>query len=186
MEYKVTERGIKCGVVEELDRLERYGLIEKNVTRETKPVKTKNPDIKVALDYYHDQFYSKFKEKPDIKGAKDASIVSRVVNKYGIEKYKHMINIFLMSEDDFISKSGRTLGVFSSVINKLLLNETPRTKTGKALRAIADWRSEQSNGNGANLIDVEPVSQEMADPKEVQRYLADFGDNFGDSHTWGD
>ena len=97
-----------------------------------------------------------------------------------------MINIFLMSEDDFISKSGRTLGVFSSVINKLLLNETPKTKTGKALRAIADWRSEQSNGNGANLIDVKPVSQEMADPKEVQRYLADFGDKFGDSHTWGD
>lgn len=179
-EYKVTARGKTCDVFQELDRLERFGLIEKIVSRETKPVKGKNPDIKVALDYYHDRFLAKFNEKPDIKGAKDATILGRVLGSYGLEKTKHMIDVFLASDDTFIANSGRTLGVFSSVINKLLLNTVPKTKTGKALKAIADW------SNGKNIIDVEPVNGELADPKAVQQFLGDFSDKFGKSHTWGD
>jgi DNA-binding PadR family transcriptional regulator len=48
-EYKVTQRGKTCDVYQELDRLEKFGLIEKIVPRETKLVKSKNPDIKVAI-----------------------------------------------------------------------------------------------------------------------------------------
>ena len=153
-EYKVTEKGKTCDVYQELDRLERFGLIEKIVSRETKLVKVKNPDIKVALDYYHDRFLAKFKEKPDIKGAKDASLVGRVVGRYGLEKTKHMIDVFMASDDPFIVSTGRTLGGFSSVINKLLLNAQPKTKTGLAIKAIAEW----SNGHSeevSNIIDVE-------------------------------
>jgi hypothetical protein len=138
-EYRVTQRGKTCDVCQELDRLERFGLIEKVVSRETKPVKAKNPDIKIALDYYHSQFYLRFDEKPDIKGAKDGMLLSRVVKKYGLEKTKQMIDVFLGTDDIFIAGSGRTLGVFSAVINKLLLNKKPVTKTGEVLKSIADW-----------------------------------------------
>ena len=140
-EYKVTEKGKTCDVYQELDRLERFGLIEKIVSRETKIVKGKNPDIKVALDYYHDRFLAKF------KGAKDASLVGRVVGRYGLEKTKHMIDVFMASDDPFIVSTGRTLGVFSSVINKLLLNAQPKTKTGLAIKAIAEW----SNGHSEEV-----------------------------------
>ena len=51
-EYRVTQNGKSCDVYQELDRLERFGLVEKIVPRETKPVKSTNPDIKVAIDYY--------------------------------------------------------------------------------------------------------------------------------------
>ena len=34
-EYRVTQRGKTCDVCQELDRLERFGLIEKVVSRET-------------------------------------------------------------------------------------------------------------------------------------------------------
>ena len=182
-EYKVTQKGQSCDVYQELDRLERFGLIEKIVSRETKVVKTKNPDIKVAMDYYHERFLDKFKEKPDIKGAKDGAILTRVVGKYGIEKTKHMIDIFLASDDPFIEKSGRTLGVFSSVINKLLLNNIPTTKTGKALKAIADW----SNGydqKTQGIIDVDIAPKQLEDPKKVKEYLFEFSEGFGNNpHT---
>ena len=44
-EYRVTQRGKTCDVYQELDRLEMFGLIEKIVPRETKLVKSNNPDI---------------------------------------------------------------------------------------------------------------------------------------------
>ena len=138
-EYKVTQRGKTCDVYQELDRLEKFGLIEKIVPRETKLVKSKHPDIKVAIDYYHVRFLEKFDVKPDIKGAKDATILARVIKNYGLDRTKQMIDAFLDSDDSFIASSGWSLGVFSCVINKLLLNHKPVTRTGKALKTIADW-----------------------------------------------
>ena len=158
-EYRVTQRGKTCDVYQELDRLEKFGLIEKTVSRETKPVKSKNPDIKVAIDYYHVRFLEKFKVKPDIKGAKDATILSRVVKNYGLDRTKQMIDTFLDSDDSFISSSGWTLGVFSFVINKLLLNCKPITKTGKALKTIADW---------GNNVDEKSVSDRDSDVIDLQ------------------
>jgi len=138
-EYRVTQRGKSCDVYQELDRLERFGLVEKIVPRETKPVKSTNPDIKIAIDYYHVRFLEKFDVKPDIKGAKDATILARVVKNYGLDRTRQMIDAFLDSDDSFISSSGWSLGIFSCVINKLLLNYKPVTKTGRALKTIADW-----------------------------------------------
>lgn len=170
-EYRVTQRGKTCDVYQELDRLEKFGLIEKIVPRETKSpesvalplvakVKQKNPDIKIAIDYYYTQFLDKFGVKPDIKGVKDASILSRVIKNYGLDRTKQMIDTFLNSDDSFISSSGWTLGVFSFVINKLLLNCKPITKTGKALKTIADWGNnvdEKSVSDGdSDVIDLQP------------------------------
>jgi hypothetical protein len=159
IEYRVTQRGKTCDVCQELDRLEKFGLIEKIVPRETKPVKQKNPDIKVAIDYYYTQFLDKFGVKPDIKGVKDASILSRVIKNYGLDRTKQMIDTFLNSDDSFISSSGWTLGVFSFVINKLLLNCKPVTKTGKALKTIADW---------GNNVDEKSVSDRDSDVIDLQ------------------
>lgn len=158
-EYRVTQRGKTCDVYQELDRLEKFGLIEKTVSRETKLAKPKNPDIKVAIDYYHVRFLEKFKVKPDIKGAKDATILSRVVKNYGLDRTKQMIDTFLDSDDSFISSSGWTLGVFSCVINKLLLNHKPVTRTGKALKTIADW---------GNDVDEKGVSDRDSDVIDLQ------------------
>ena len=98
--------------------------------------------------------------KPDIKGVKDASILSRVIKNYGLDRTKQMIDTFLNSDDSFISSSGWTLGVFSFVINKLLLNCKPITKTGKALKTIADWGNnvdEKSVSDGdSDVIDLQP------------------------------
>jgi hypothetical protein len=146
-------------VYQELDRLERFGLIEKIVPRETKLVKSKNPDIKVAIDYYHVRFLEKFDVKPDIKGAKDATILARVIKNYGLDRTKQMVDAFLDSDDSFIASSGWSLGVFSCVINQLLLNHKPVTRTGKALKTIADW---------GNDVDEKGVSDRDSDVVDLQ------------------
>ena len=156
-EYRVTQRGKTCDVFQELDRLEKFGLIEKIVSRETLPVKKTNPDIKIAIDYYHVKFLEKFDVKPDIKGAKDAAILARVIKNYGLDRTKQMIDAFLESDDSFIASSGWTLGIFSLVLNKLLLNHKPVTKTGKALKVIADW------GNDADEKSVSDRDRDVID-----------------------
>ena len=68
-----------------------------------------------------------------------------------------MIDAFLESDDSFIASSGWTLGIFSLVLNKLLLNHKPVTKTGKALKVIADW------GNDADEKSVSDRDRDVID-----------------------
>ena len=80
----------------------------------------KNPDVKAFIDYYHDRFLSLFGEKPIIDGGKDGAIVKRLLGTYGFERLKGLLDAFFESQDPFIQKSGYTIGVFKTQINKLL------------------------------------------------------------------
>lgn len=80
----------------------------------------KNPDVKAFINYYHDRFLSLFGEKPVIDGGKDGMIVKRLLGTYGFERLKGLLDAFFESQDPFIQKSGYTIGVFKTQINKLL------------------------------------------------------------------
>jgi phage replication O-like protein O len=93
---------------------------QENRTRSPKTPKPKDPDIRVFLDRYHDAFLAKFGEKPNIQGGKDASIVGGLLSKYGIDRLSQLLDAFFASNDEFIARTGYTLGAFSACINKLI------------------------------------------------------------------
>jgi len=102
-----------------------------NATENKNPKKPKNPDIKVFIDYYHDQFLSKFEEKPIIDGGKDGAIIGKLLKTHSLERLKELINAFFNSKDPFIQQSGYTIGVFKTQINKLLTeNKRSQNKYG--------------------------------------------------------
>lgn len=73
------------------------------------------------LSFFSEQFEQAFNEKPSINYAKDRTISKRLLEQYGDEKLRGLLVDFFASDDEFIRKSGHTIGVFSSVINKLLV-----------------------------------------------------------------
>lgn len=89
-------------------------------TQKQKKQEQKNPEVKIFIDYYHDKFLKKFGEKPVIEDGKDGKIIKRLLNSYGLEKLKTLLDTFFESDDPFIINSGYTIGAFRSQINKLL------------------------------------------------------------------
>lgn len=73
------------------------------------------------LKFYSEQFERAFNDTPSINYAKDGAISKRLLKQYGEEKLRGLLEDFFKSEDEFIQKSGHTLGVFASVLNKLLV-----------------------------------------------------------------
>ena len=88
--------------------------------------KDTNPDIKRFIDWYSDRFLSTFNEKPVIEGGKDGTIVKRLLGSYGLDKLKVLAEAFFESDDEWIKETGYTLGVFSKVINKLIVSQKGR------------------------------------------------------------
>ena len=81
------------------------------------------------LRYYSEQFEQAFKEKPNVNYAKDGAISKKLLAQYGEEKLQGLLLEFFSSQDDFILKTGYTIGVFSSVLNKLLTSKRSRKRT---------------------------------------------------------
>lgn len=81
-------------------------------------------DHRKAFAVYQELFLAKFGAKPNIEGGKDGVIIATVLKKYGFTQTDQMLRTFFGSRDPFIQKSGYTLGVFKSQINKLLVDLT--------------------------------------------------------------
>lgn len=98
---------------------------EKETTLSKPPA---SPDVKLAIDFYHDEFEKVFGATPMIDGAKDGKLMKSIVSKYGLEKTKNLITAFLKSDDSWIENTGRTIGVFKTQINKLIIPEKPKVR----------------------------------------------------------
>lgn len=127
--------------------------------REVKDEKPTDPNIKVAIDYYFNLFTSSFGSKPKISGVKDATMFKRTLDCYGIDKTLALIDRFMASEDPFIEENGRSLHIFESQINKLLINTKPVGKVDRALQAVANWSQDETKqedfwDGGPDVIDV--------------------------------
>ncbi len=111
--------------------------VKTNVKQNENKVKTKcnnknpaNPATKTILSYYQAKFKATFNENPSVNYAKDGALIKSLLSTYGEEKLKGLIDVFFESDDPFIKRSGYSVGVFKTVINKLLINNknTPKQK----------------------------------------------------------
>ncbi len=74
---------------------------------------------KTFINLYFESFKTKFGISPIIDGGKDGTTIKRLLSKISFEDLSELLSKFFDSNDPFIQKSGYTIGVFKSQINKL-------------------------------------------------------------------
>ncbi len=103
--------------------LPEKGHTKESITKETNmssAQKRTNPDVKRFIDWWYQRFEKKFKEKYSVSGGKEGKLLKELLSKYPYDKLIELGEKFFRSQDKFIKDSGYTVGVFASVINKLL------------------------------------------------------------------
>ena len=93
---------------------------KKDIAETPKKGASPNPEIAIFLKYAFDTFQKTFSEKMLVDGGKDGNIIKKMLGTYDLDKLKELWNTFLKSDDPFIVKAGRTVGVFKTQINKLI------------------------------------------------------------------
>src|SRR5690606_4193307 len=74
-----------------------------------------------VLAYFGDKFEAKFGAKPHLSFGKDGALAKKLVNQYGEDRVRDLIDRFFELDDDWVqTEGGYTVGVFVSQINKLL------------------------------------------------------------------
>lgn len=94
--------------------------LKKNVRTKSSPP---DPNVKEFIDYYFDRFLSLFGEKPVINGGKDGAIIKSLLNTYGLEKLKGLLDDFFKISDSYVVERGFTIGTFKTQINRLLISK---------------------------------------------------------------
>jgi len=94
------------------------------VSSNEKSLKTKktpsNPDINVLKDYIALSFKDKFGQPMAINHGRDGKTLKTLLYTYNIEQLKDLWNKFISSDDAFIQKTGYSINIFQTQINKLL------------------------------------------------------------------
>ena len=80
-------------------------------------------EVKKFLTHYGERFEFHFGTKPQIEWGKDGSITKNLLKTISFKELQNLLEAFFISEDKFILKSGYTIGVFKSQINKLKIGE---------------------------------------------------------------
>lgn len=89
------------------------------------------PAVKEFIDFAFNTFKDKFGLGLKVEGGKDGAITKSLLKTYSLEELKTLWqDSFLPSEDKFILDAGKSIGIFSNQINKLI---TAKNKSKKKL-----------------------------------------------------
>ncbi len=98
---------------------------------------------KIFIDFAYQTFKDKFNLPLKVQGAKDGKLVKDLMGTYGLETLKELWLRFLCSNDEFILKAGKSIGIFYTQINKLISGGIELSKaekrTLKNLQALEDF-----------------------------------------------
>lgn len=126
----LTEKGMEKGMgMEKQDK--GNGELNNGVVTVKKPLRSgdkepPSPDVRTFIDFYHHEFENHFGKPPLIEGGKDGAIIKGLLKLIPIEELKELLLRMFEHEDPFIQKSGYTIGVFKSQINKLRIKPKPQ------------------------------------------------------------
>ncbi len=76
---------------------------------------------KDAVKYFAEKFQEKFGIKYSANWAKEAKLMKDLLQTYGPEMLKEMIDLFLSENDDWVEQAGFTIGIFKTQANKLAI-----------------------------------------------------------------
>ena len=81
-------------------------------------------EVKKFLTHYGERFKFHFGTEPVIEWGKDGTLIKNLFKTISFENLKELLEAFFCSEDRFIQKSGYTMGIFKSQINKLKIGNS--------------------------------------------------------------
>lgn len=105
------------------ERLEVRGYIKNSVKSGKKTPPSPVGDSTIFMTFVFETFKEKFGLPLKIQGGKDGSLVKTLLGTYDLQTLKKLWMQFLDSTDAFILKAGKSIGVFSSQINKLISSQ---------------------------------------------------------------
>jgi len=97
--------------------------VDVEVDRENPLYKSEISIGKTLMNFYQDEFFKIFEIKPDMNYGRDGKILQSLAGKHGETKLKELIIKFLSSTDQWVSATDRSVTVFKSQVQKLLLGK---------------------------------------------------------------
>lgn len=136
----------------------REDKIKTKVNTSSVEVEKKSSGVKDFLAFCSQQFNQKFSEILLIDYGRDGMIMKKLLSVYGLDKLKELWGQFMQSDDSFIQKTGYSIPIFKTQINKLLTAgktaSKPTTSAGIAMeylrkKAMAEQRSREEGSKNA-------------------------------------
>lgn len=140
--YKSDFRRTKSGLQSDQIRLDKIRLDKIKKPDNTKDTIQTNPEIKIFIDWFFQEFQNRYGEKYLVTG-KDASITKRLLGTYDLENLKTITLKFFDCEDDFIRKAGYTIPILSVTLNKVISARPNEPKGYAGLREYIKTREER-------------------------------------------
>jgi phage replication O-like protein O len=94
-----------------------------------RPKQPPDPELGELRTFFIETFKEKFTDPYAYTYGKDDSILKGILKTFGLEKAKEKISAFFSDESEFLKRSGYSVGVFKSQVNKY--------QTGK--RKLEEW-----------------------------------------------
>ena len=81
--------------------------------------KKPNPDVKKTIDYFRAAYQKRHGVEYLVSWGKDGAVMTRLLEIHSVAEVNNFIERFMTDGDEFVEKAGRTIGIFSTQINKL-------------------------------------------------------------------
>ena len=95
-------------------------------------------DTKEFVDWYC-KTYQELRKSPYLRGGKDYGLVADMLKVFSLSELKGLAQRFLKEEDAFVKKAGYTIGVFKTMVNRLVMTKERRQ------RGLGDYSKYRQN-----------------------------------------
>lgn len=119
------------------NRLHTKDTIQKTLLQKTVVTPTKE-----ILSYFYSKYEEVFKKKYVASFGKDGKLFKDLLKVIPIENLKKLINAYFLLTDDFVEKTGYSIGVFKTRINSLQIDKRTLLMSEKGIKstiALKGW-----------------------------------------------
>ena len=82
--------------------------------------KAPNPDVKKIIDYFRKSYVKKHDAEYLVSWEKDGAIITRLLKAHKADDVYGLIDKFMAENDEWVNKAGRTIGILSTQVNRLI------------------------------------------------------------------
>lgn len=82
--------------------------------------KAPNPDVKKIIDYFRESYAKKHDAEYLVSWEKDGAIIVRLLKAHKADDVYKLIDRFMTENDEWVNKAGRTIGILSTQVNRLI------------------------------------------------------------------
>jgi len=93
---------------------------KKKVCAKAKPSRATDPRVKEFIDWFAPEYTNRFAQPYYVRGKKDGELVKSLLGTFDLPELKKRTLRLWESEDPFISRTDRGIGILASQINNLV------------------------------------------------------------------